>query len=117
VGIDPEAETGIKTWWQITRGRYIDGADEAVIGATAAEVLKLDVGDSIDLNSKSRVIVAGILEETGPTTIQVFVPLIILQKSFDKEGLVSTIDIRALCTACPVEVISDAINRTSPGLL
>jgi putative ABC transport system permease protein len=46
----------------------------------------------------------------------VFVPLGAAQIAFDKEGLLSTVDIRALCNACPVEVIADAINKEIPGI-
>ena len=42
--------------------------------------------------------------------------LALLQNSFGKEGLISTVDIRALCTACPVEVIADAINKEIAGV-
>ncbi|MDP2932177.1 MAG: FtsX-like permease family protein, partial [Chloroflexota bacterium] len=65
----------------------------------------------------SNVTVTGILEETGSNEdYQVFVPLLTLQKAFNKEGLISSIDIRALCNACPVEVIADSINKSIPGV-
>lgn len=115
-GIDPEEEIKIKTWWDVTKGKYFDGADQAVVGSIAAELLKIDVGDTIPLN-QSVVTVAGILDETGSNEdYQIFVPLPVLQKSFDKEGLISTINIRALCTACPVEIIADAIHKDIPGV-
>jgi hypothetical protein len=40
VGFDPNTEPAIKTWWDV-RGEYPKQANEAVIGATASQVLKL----------------------------------------------------------------------------
>jgi putative ABC transport system permease protein len=45
-GIDPVAESRIKSWWQVSEGTYLDSAGEALIGSTAADVLKLGVGDT-----------------------------------------------------------------------
>jgi len=116
VGIDPEEELNIKTWWQVGKGNYFDGLEQVVVGSIAAELLNLNVKDTIALN-QSKVTVVGILDESGSNDdYQIFVPLSLLQTSFDKEGLISTIDIRALCTACPVEIISDAINKEIPGV-
>ncbi|MBI4334481.1 MAG: ABC transporter permease [Chloroflexi bacterium] len=116
-GIDPQETTVIKTWWEVTRGKYFDGEEQAVIGPLAAELLKIDIGDTIVLNNSSEVTVVGILDETGSNEdYQVFIPLPVLQRSFNKEGLVSIIDIRALCTACPVEIIADAINNNISGV-
>jgi putative ABC transport system permease protein len=39
-----------------------------------------------------------------------------LQKAFNKEGVISSLDIRALCNACPVEMIADSINQNVPGV-
>jgi len=39
-----------------------------------------------------------------------------LQAAFDKEGVVSSVDIRALCNACPVETIADSINQNISGV-
>jgi putative ABC transport system permease protein len=115
-GIDPVAESKIKSWWQVSQGRYLDSASEALVGSTAAEVLKLGVGDTFDLKG-TPMTVAGILAETGSgDDYRVFVPLGTAQIAFDKEGLLSTVDIRALCNACPVEVIADAINKEIPGI-
>ncbi len=115
VGIDPEEEIKIMTWWQVSKGSYLDGSDQALAGALAAELLGLNLGDKIPVNN-AEVPVTGILAETGSTDdYQIFVPLPLLQKSFGKEGLISTINIRALCTACPVETIADAINKDVAG--
>ncbi len=116
VGVEPEEESKIKTWWKIREGEYLDGKDQALVGAIAAEILKLKVGDNIPLNG-ANVTATGILEETGSNDdYQIFVPIGTLQRAFAKEGLVSSIDIRALCNACPVEIIANGINQNIPGV-
>ncbi|MGD0352631.1 MAG: FtsX-like permease family protein [Dehalococcoidia bacterium] len=116
VGIDPQEEIKIKTWWKVHEGKYLEQKDQALVGAIAAEILKLNIGDVIPLDG-TNVTVAGILEETGSNDdYQVFVPIDTLQKASGREGLVSSVDIRALCNACPVETIADGINKDIPGV-
>lgn len=116
VGVDPQEERLLKTWWRVSHGKYLEAPDEALVGAIAAELLKLNVGDKITLNG-GEVTIAGILEETGSSEdYQVFVPIETAQKAFDKEGLISSTDIRALCNACPTSDIASAINENMPGV-
>jgi putative ABC transport system permease protein len=82
----------------------------------AAQLIKLNIGDSVPLNGSNLKIV-GILEETGSSDdYEVFVPLDSMQKAFDKQGMISSLDIRALCNACPVDTIADSINKNIPGV-
>ncbi len=116
VGVDPQEERTIKTWWEIKEGEYLERTDQALVGTVAGELLGLNIGDTIALNG-SQVTIAGILGESGSNDdYQIFVPMATLQKAFGKEGLLSSIDIRALCMACPVEMIADAINNSIPGI-
>ncbi len=116
VGVDPEAEKKIKTWWKIREGAWLENPNEAVVGATSAELLQIKKGDTIPLNGTDLTVV-GILEETGSTDdYQIFVPLPTLQKAFNKVGMLSSIDVRALCNACPVDIIANSINQTIPGV-
>ena len=116
VGVDPQEERQLKTWWRIREGEYLELADQALVGAMAAELLELNVGDKIALNGRE-VIIAGILEETGSNEdYQVFLPIKTAQEAFDKEGLVSSIDVRALCSACPTSDIAGSINGNIPGV-
>jgi putative ABC transport system permease protein len=116
VGIDPQEEMKIKTWWRVQSGKYLEQDNDALVGAMAAELLDLKVGDVVPLDG-TNVTVAGILEETGSNDdYQVFVPITTLQQAADREGLVSSVDIRALCNACPVETIADSINKDIPGV-
>lgn len=116
VGFNPEQERQLKSWWTVSNGRYPEQQDEALLGARASGALGLDEGDSILLKDRE-VTVVGVLGETGSNDdYQVFVPLATVQQTFNKEGLISSMDIRALCNACPVEYIADAINTTVPGV-
>ncbi len=115
-GLIPEEEINIKTWWQVSQGKYLDGEDQALVGSQTASLLNLKVGDTIDVNG-ANLTVTGILDDTGSNEdYQVFVALLTLQKAFGKEGLVSSIDVRALCNGCPVEVIATAINQDISGV-
>ncbi|MFC1865556.1 ABC transporter permease [Chloroflexota bacterium] len=116
VGIEPENERAIKTWWKIKEGKYLEEENEIILGAQTAQLLKLNVGDEISFNG-SDTLVVGILEEAGSSDdYQIFIPLKTLQLAFDKEGVVSSIDVRALCNACPVEFIADSINQNIAGV-
>lgn len=116
VGIDPEEEQKIKTWWHIREGDYLQNPDQVLAGTVAASLLQLNVGSKLTINGTD-LAVSGILDETGSNDdYQLFVPIDTLQKAFNKEGLVSSIDIRALCNACPVETIADSLNNTIPGI-
>jgi putative ABC transport system permease protein len=116
VGVALREERLLKTWWKVSQGTYLEARDQALVGATAAELLRFNVGDRITLNGTGLTI-AGILEETGSNEdYQVFVPLETAQQAFSKEGLVSSIDIRALCNACPTSDIASAINENMAGV-
>jgi len=113
VGFEPAQEMLIKSWWAVSSGRYPEQPNEAILGARASAALDLDLGDNVPIGEQE-VTVVGILEETGSDDdYQIFVPLRTVQKAFDKEGLISSADIRALCSACPVVMISDAVRERS----
>ena len=116
VGVEPQEERAIKTWWKIKEGEYLKEGDEALLGTQTAQLLKLNVGDNISFNGSDTTVV-GILEETGSSDdYQIFLPLKTLQQAFGKEGVVSSVDVRALCNACPVEFIADSINQNITGV-
>jgi putative ABC transport system permease protein len=115
-GIEPQEELTIKSWWQVSRGEYISHDSQAVVGSTAADLLKINIGDIIPVN-QTEVTVSGILDETGSgDDYRIFVPLALLQQSFSKAGMISAIDIRALCNGCPVELIAEALNKDITGI-
>ncbi len=116
VGFDLKQERQLRSWWTVSNGRYPEQQDEAILGARASGALGINSGDSILLEGRE-VTVVGVLGETGSNDdYQVFVPLETVQQAFGKDGLISSMDIRALCNACPVEYIADAINKTIPGI-
>jgi putative ABC transport system permease protein len=116
VGIDPAQEMLIKTWWRMSAGDYPEQTNEAILGARASAALGLEFGDTFPIDGEE-VTVVGVLEETGSDDdYQVFLPLETAQAAFDKEGWISSMDIRALCSACPVVDIADGINNSLAGV-
>lgn len=117
VGIYPQEENKLKPWWKVSEGRYLENLSDALVGALAAKLLKFNIGDKIILNGKAEVTVAGVLEETGSDDdYQLFISMKTAQSAFDKKGLLSSIDIRAICSGCPVEEIVTAIHESIPGV-
>jgi len=115
-GILPAEEKTIRSWWRVEDGRYLNGDDEVIVGAVAAVSLGLTSGAQVDVFGHGYTVV-GVLEESGSNDdFLLFVPLAALQLTSGKTGTVSTVDVRALCTGCPVEMIADSLSNNIPGI-
>ncbi len=116
VGVLPAEEQAIRVWWDFSEGGHLSGPDELVAGAVAANALGLKAGQTVSLSSHTYT-VAGILGESGSNDdFLLFVPLSTLQQSTGRGPVVSTVDVRAHCTGCPVEEIAVALTAHIPGI-
>jgi len=116
VGVTPDQEKAIRVWWGFSDGGYMDGPDSLVAGSVAARSLGLSSGRTVSLSGHDFT-VAGVLSDSGSNDdYLLFVPLTTLQAAAGKEGQVSTVDVRALCTGCPVEKIADALSSNIAGI-
>lgn len=115
-GILPVQERAIRSWWYVGTGTYLDGDDEVLVGAVAADSLGLIPGARIELSGHD-MLVSGVLEESGSNDdFLLFASLAPLQQASGKTGMVSTVDVRALCTGCPVEMIAESLSNNIPGI-
>jgi putative ABC transport system permease protein len=116
VGVFPAEEKAIRVWWGFTEGEYLSGPDTLVAGAVAARSLGLSAGQTVSISGHDYT-VSGVLTDSGSNDdFLLFVPLSTLQAVSGKNGLMSTIDVRALCTGCPVEKIAHALSTDIPGI-
>lgn len=123
MGVDPEQEYMLKPWWNI-QGQWISAKDteevQALVGSDIASPLGLREGSMITLgkdNISMDVRVAGVIESTGGNEDSyIILPLASSQYLFSKEGKVSSLEVRALCNACPVEDMGTQIEAALPGM-
>ena len=116
VGVSPDEERAIRVWWDFSEGGHMNSSSELVAGAVAAKALGLTTGQTLSLVNHDYT-VAGVLGESGSNDdFLLFVPLSTLQQSSGKGAVVSTVDVRAHCTGCPVEEIALALTEQIPGI-
>lgn len=123
MGVDPEQEKELKPWWNI-QGQWISSEDaekvEVLVGSDLARPLDLEEGSMITLSRDNVSLdarVAGVIESTGGNEdAYVILPLAASQYLLSQEGRVSSLEVRALCNACPVEDMSQQIEGIFPGL-
>jgi putative ABC transport system permease protein len=122
MGIDPEKEIKLKSWWEI-QGHWMPAETsektEVMVGSDIAGPLGLKEGSPITLsqgNVSINALVAGVIERTGGNEDgYVILPLATSQYLLSKEGKVSSVEVRALCNNCPVEEMSRQIEEVLPG--
>ena len=118
VGVDFGAELKMKKWWRL------DGQDstppssvrstEALLGATVAGRLGKGAGDYIQIKGVELPI-AAVLEPTGgPEDDLIFTGLSTAQSIFGKQGMLTFIEISALCNTCPIEDIVAQVSGVIP---
>ncbi|WP_406661004.1 FtsX-like permease family protein [Methanolobus sp. ZRKC3] len=123
MGVDPEQERSLKSWWNI-QGHWLStedaGQTEVLVGSDIGGPLGLEEGSMITLskgNITMDVRVAGVIESTGSNEDSyVILPLASSQYLLSREGKVSSLEVRALCNACPVEDMSTQIEGVLPGM-
>ncbi len=112
-GVEFDAARILKPWWRLTGA--VPGPGGALLGAEAARVLGLGVGDLLDLGEQS-LRVTGVLQATGSQDDHlVFAQLATAQALLGKEGRVSMVEVAALCGNCPIEEMVRQISEVLPG--
>lgn len=112
-GVDFKAAGILKPWWKL-QGALPD-ADGIVLGAEAARVLNVGIGNRLELNNHS-LAVSGLLQPTGSQDDQlIFTGLATAQSIFGKQGKVSMAEVAALCKDCPIEAMVQQISAVLPG--
>jgi len=113
----------VSPWWDVEGNWVRDRNDTsgAMIGRTVADKLGLSVGSTLDLaysdvnaQAQRSLVVTGIVTTGGSEDEQVFANLDMVQEFTFREGKVSTVQVSALCTGCPVEEIAGQIEQQIP---
>ncbi|MHB8764187.1 MAG: ABC transporter permease [Deferrisomatales bacterium] len=112
-GLDLHVATMLKPWWHVTG--ELPPENGVLLGAGAARVLGLGVGDRFDADGWD-FRVTGVLEPTGSQDDQiVFTHLASAQFALGKEGKISLIEVAAHCKDCPVEDMVVQLSEVLPG--
>jgi putative ABC transport system permease protein len=117
----------ISPWWTVN-GSWIQDQNDtmsAMIGIQVADTLHLHIGDSFTVhynehpeNTKNEtshnLTVIGIIQTDGYEDSQIFVNLQVAQNLTNRPGKLHTIQVSALCNACPVEAFAEEIQASIP---
>lgn len=92
VGVDFLQELEIKRYWSIS-GEIPEGTKQVLVGSQVAESLEVGIGDTISVENRD-FIVTGLLEETASEEDGlIFAELPVVQESFNKQGLLTFVEI------------------------
>ena len=117
----------ISPWWSVN-GSWIQDQNDttsAMIGIKVAEALHLRIGDSFTVHydeyagdsineTNHNLTVVGIIETDGFEDSQIFVNLQVAQNLTNRPGKIHTIQVSALCNACPVDAFAEEIQANIP---
>ncbi|UCD96418.1 MAG: ABC transporter permease [Candidatus Bathyarchaeota archaeon] len=116
VGMISEQEAESKKWWSIQGSLPQNDSREALVGSEVKQGFELQLGSTIEVNGFT-FIIKGLLGETGSIDdYSFFLPLHTAQELLNLSGVLSVIDISALCNTCPVEVMSQQIMDAVHGV-
>lgn len=115
-GVDIDKELIARFWWDVEKGRFIEEDMDALLGSLFAQSAGLRIGDTVTIVGTPLKVV-GILNETdSPDDYMIFTHLKTAQKIFGKQGLISMINVRAMCPKCPVGDAAIAISQKIVGV-
>jgi putative ABC transport system permease protein len=111
-GVDFNAAGILKPWWN-AQGAVPD-ENGVILGAEAARLLNLGIGNRVTIKGRE-LTVSGVLQPTGSQDDQLlFIRLATAQAMFNKHGLISMVEVAALCKDCPIEDMVAQIAEALP---
>ncbi len=113
-GIEPDAEINVITANEVTDGRFITGADEAMVSETYAERNDLEVGETIKLGGQDLKVVGIVKPPLGGQTADVYMDLAQLQEVSKREGRSNVMLVRT-DDASKVDSVSEQIENDVDG--
>jgi putative ABC transport system permease protein len=114
VGVSFEEELRIKPWWEID-GDIPSESGEIIVGSEAAEKLQIRVGDIVIIED-NELMVSALLRPTGSQDDSIiFADFSLVSSLLGKEGVVSLAEVSALCSDCPIELITDQLSSALPN--
>jgi putative ABC transport system permease protein len=112
-GVDFQASEILKPWWKVEG--QLPRVDQVVLGSEAARVLGLAMGQELEIKGR-KLTVSGLLTPTGSQDdALIFSRLDTAQGLLGKQGLVSMVEVAALCKDCPVDDMVEQLNEALPG--
>ena len=111
-GVDFTATRTIKPWWEIDG--VLPGPNEVLMGAEVSRILGIKTNGAVSI--KGQVLrVSGVLKPTGSQDDQlVFTTVSTAQTLLNKKGVVSMVEVAALCNACPINEMVRQIAEKLP---
>jgi putative ABC transport system permease protein len=114
MGVRPADEFRLKAWWRLT-GSQPAAADQLVAGSQVAADLRLVPGNHVSVDGRAFT-VSGVLAPTGSQDDELLIAdLPVVQQLLRKPGVVSMVQVAALCSACPVGKMVAQIRAALPG--
>ncbi len=115
MGVAADREFHLKRWWSVD-GRPLAAEYELVAGSAVARRLGLVMGESVEIAGKVFVL-TGTLQETGSQDDDLLIAsLPTAQALLGKPGLVSLVEVAALCGDCPVDDMVNQISAVLPDV-
>lgn len=112
-GIDFKAAGILKPWWKIDGTTPDDRG--ILLGSEVARLLQLATEDVVIIK-ENEFLVTGILHQTGSQDDRmVFAQLPVAQEIHNKTGLISMVEIAALCEGCPIPEMVRQLSEALPG--
>lgn len=101
VGVNFVSELKMKQWWKIF-GDEPKTDEDLLLGSDAAKTFNVMPGDSLAIKGNAYK-VAGVLEQTGSQDDSLtFMSLAAAQELLDKHGVITLVEVAALCSGCPI---------------
>jgi putative ABC transport system permease protein len=114
-GLDFSTIYILRPWWGIDGENLESGI--IIAGSAAAELLKITAGDKVVIKGRHLKVQATLGQTGSGDDRMIFTDLKTAQILLNKKGMVSMVEVAALCTGCPVEdmvvQLSDALPGTS----
>ena len=113
-GIDPNAEIGMISADQVSKGSFLSGNGQAIVSQSYASANKLDVGSTVTMKTTNFKVVGIVQPPLGGQAADIYVTLNDLQTVSAHPGEVNIVYARA-DSASKVPTVSSAISKNVPA--